>query len=230
MRLTIILFLISVSASSARAAHAEGVQIGASVPTLSTAVIVTDASLFARKKDLLTIGASVPVYSDRNVLKNEVNRGYFLAVERGPIRIWDTLVKGFPGHQPPIIQVLDEELRVLASKEVSDPCWMLNGRIHRMRHTDRIFVYIECTYRQWATPPGSHIFEITKDNEIKDGGIFWSANDLMLGPEEASKEARRRSEWAGSGLKTKKYMLDPRLDRRKVRLADPMAAPKSQVE
>ncbi len=179
------------------------------VALISTSAHSQDVPVFGKKAELLKTGIVTPTYSKRDAVKGEMNFGYHLSLEGGPVRVWDTNSKGFPGYQPPIIQELGDGGKVLASHEVSDPCWMLNGRIHRMRHTNRIFIYIECRYRQWATPPGTHIFEITKDHKIIDGGIYWSEADLKLGPEEASKEGVKRSDWSPDGLKVKKFELGP---------------------
>ena len=141
------------------------------------------APLFAKKADLLKVRVVTEVYSDIKTIHGEPNGGYRLAFEEklennaGPnvrVRVWDTNTKSFPGSQPPIIQVLDGKRVVLANIEMSDPCWMLNGRLHGMRHSKRHFVYIQCQYRQGLTPVGTHIFEIIRAEPwIKEGGIFW---------------------------------------------------------
>lgn len=148
--------------------------------------------VFAKQSELLKTGVVSQTTSDISALKNEVNRGYFLAYEshvlfggaqnafappRYRIRVWDMNQKSWPGSQPQIIQLLDESSIVRAAGLVGEKTWMTKAWAYQMPHSHRIFVYIQSRYRQGATPEGVHIYELAPGSPIKEGGIFWPESE-----------------------------------------------------
>jgi hypothetical protein len=147
---------------------------------------------YATEKDLLTTKIVTPVKTppdDAPDLATAylecITCGYKLVVESKPfhfpnqeirVRVWDSVMKSWPGSQPQIIQVINEKSSVLSAKKVGGSPMMGDGWVGK--HEGRLFVYVRCIHRNRGGMSGVYVYEIDKKYSIEEKAIYLPKEEL----------------------------------------------------
>ncbi len=147
---------------------------------------------YATEKDLLTTNIVTPVKTPPDDAPDMataylecVTCGYRLAVESKPfhfpnrqirVRVWDSVMKSWPGSQPQIIQVINEKSSVLSAKKVGGSPMMTDGWVGK--HEGRLFVYIHRIHRNRGLVSGVYVYEIDNKYSIEEKAIYLAKEEL----------------------------------------------------